>query len=110
MKNHVLAIVTWLAILAAIVLIALIILYAWRNDSGHTGAEPYHSLFVFIPVALLGFFGLISKRLRVSINTSLCALLIGIAGSGLIVYLDKTNQLVEYGRWVERGMPAPNTR
>ena len=86
--------------------IALIVCYAVINGAGHTSWEPLRSLALFVPLAFFGGIGLAARRRTPRlVPASLSALLIGLAGITLIVTLDQTNRLVEYHRWIRRGMP-----
>ena len=44
----------WSFVALGVVAIALIAGYAARNSSGHTGWEPFTSLILFVPLALVG--------------------------------------------------------
>jgi hypothetical protein len=88
--------------------IAAIAVYTAGNDSNHTGAEPLHALFLFAPAALLGAATLPARRRFVGLTLpAVCALAIGLFGVAFILWLDGSNRLVNYGRWIERGMPSP---
>ena len=89
--------------LIAIVLIAG---YAARNNSGHTGWEPFTSLILFVPLAVIGAVCFAMRHRFTSIaRPSVFALVVGLAGVALIITLDRTNRLVQYDRWIHRGMP-----
>jgi len=74
--------------------------YAIINSSGHTGWEPFTSLVLFVPLAVVG-----AVSLKKSGRPAAFALGIGLAGISLVVCLDQTNRLVQYERWIKRGMP-----
>jgi hypothetical protein len=96
----------WSGAALGAIAIALIAGYAARNDSGHTGWEPFTSLILFVPLAVLGAVCLaLRHRFPCIAQASVCALLVGLAGVALIVTLDRTNRLVQYERWIHRGMP-----
>ena len=96
----------WALTAVGALVIALIGGYAVINGSGHTGWEPLKSLALFVPLAFFGGVGLAMRRRAPRlVPASLSALLIGLAGITLIVTLDQTNHLVEYHRWIRRGMP-----
>lgn len=91
---------------AGLAAIAGIVSYTLRNDSGHTGFSPYLALGVFIPASLAGLIQLLFFRAPGSAKRwAVLALLTGIAGICLLVYLDLSNTLLEYGVWCRRGMP-----
>ncbi len=96
----------WSSVALGVVTIALIAGYAVRNSSGHTGWEPFTSLILFVPLALVGAvcFGMRNRFTGIA-RASICALAVGLAGVALIVTLDRTNRLVQYDRWIHRGMP-----
>jgi hypothetical protein len=96
----------WSSVALGVVAIALIAGYAARNSSGHTGWEPFTSLILFVPLAVVGAvcFALRDRFTGIS-RASVCALLVGMAGVALIITLDRTNRLVQYDRWIHRGMP-----
>ncbi len=83
-----------------------IVWYAAQNDSGHTGANPWLALVVFVPAALVGVLHLVARRhRRLPAWPGMAAMVIGCGGVGLLVYLDWSNTLLEYGVWLDRGMP-----
>ena len=96
----------WSSVALGVVAIALIAGYAARNSSGHTGWEPFMSLVVFVPLAVVGAVCFTLRHRFAGIaRASVCALAVGLAGVALIVTLDRTNRLVQYDRWIHRGMP-----
>ncbi len=102
MKVNIIVLAAFLSVgsLLGITAIALIAVYAFQNKSHHTGAEPYLSFILFVPLAITG-----AVSLRRSGSTGTLALTVGILGIGLVIWLDQTNLLVEYQRWIDRGMP-----
>jgi hypothetical protein len=91
---------------AGLALILAITVYAVQNKSGHTGMNPYRGLALFIPIALAGVICLLASwRSPGAKWPAVVALLTGMLGVGLLVYLDITNTLLEYGVWIDRGMP-----
>jgi hypothetical protein len=89
--------------LAAIVLISG---YAVQNGAGHTSLDPFIALVLFVPLVFAGALGFILRRkFPGMVRVSVCALVVGVAGVALIVTLDRTNRLVQYDRWIKRGMP-----
>lgn len=84
--------------------VAAIAIYAFViNDSGHTAVEPFLSYLFFIPLLVISIFVWRKNHLlrRVAMLTASIALL----GIVLIVVLDVTNYLVQYDRWLKRGLP-----
>ena len=74
--------------------------YAALASSGHTGWEPLIALALFVPLAIAG--AALVKKVG---PPAIFACAVGFAGIALVVYLDQTNRLVKYERWVKRGMP-----
>ena len=89
---------------SALALILAIGAYAVLNESSHTGMDPYDSYWIFIPLLITGivFTTVAPNKKR---TDGVWAVTIGLSGILLILYLDRTNALLEYGRWIERGVP-----
>ncbi len=105
-KKNIATGVVILAALAGLAAIATIVVFTAQNDSGHTSVNPYLALALFVPVAVAGILHL--TFLRSSGAARWCAILavvIAIAGTGLLIYLDQSNMLLQYDVWCERGMP-----
>ena len=80
--------------------------YAVANESRHTGWEPYSLLFGFVPLILGGVSAVLARRRQPVLSTpGLVAIAIGILGLLVLIYLDQSNRLVQYNRWLQRGMP-----
>jgi hypothetical protein len=111
MRDHLrrfLAFCLWTLTFLGLAAIALIVGYTIDNQSGHTGWEPLFALFLYLPLALVGIFCFALRHRFVGITTvSVCAIVVGLTGATLIITLDRTNQLVQYERWLQRGMPTP---
>ena len=91
---------------AGLALILAITVYAVQNKSGHTGVNPHLGLALFIPIALAGVICLLASWRSPGVKwPAIVALLTGMSGIGLLVWLDITNTLLEYGVWIDRGMP-----
>ena len=91
--------------------IALIASYAAYNDSGHTGWEPFTALILFVPLAIVGAVCYeVRRRFTGITRASVCAVVVGLAGVIFVAWLDHTNRLVQYDRWIERGMPENSQR
>jgi len=103
-----LAICLWTLSFLGLAAIALILSYTVDNRSGHTGWEPLIALFLYLPLAFVGMLCFALRNRFTGIATaSVCAIAVGLIGATLIITLDRTNQLVQYERWLQRGMPAP---
>ena len=77
--------------------------YVVYNDSGHTGFEPRLLAVLFAGTAAASL--LVWWKRRRTTPAIVLAGLLGLAGCGTLLYLDQTNALVEYNRWIRRGMP-----
>lgn len=98
--------VLWSAAAVGAIAIVLIVGYAARNSSGHTGWEPFASLILFVPLAVVGAVCFAMQHRSIGIaRASVCMSAVGLAGIALIIALDRTNRLVQYDRWIHKGMP-----
>ena len=96
-----------LSAFSGLAVIAAILVYVIMNDSGHTGFNPYSALMVFGPVTTAGILHLSFIRCGgIARRCSILAVVVGIMGSGLLVYLDQSNTLLQYEIWIQRGMPG----
>lgn len=96
----------WSLVTLGVVALAIIAGYATLNNSGHTGWEPFTLFILFAPLAVLGATLLVlRKRFAGVVRPSAVALAVGLAGMVLVFYLDRTNRLGQYDRWIQRGMP-----
>ena len=93
--------ITIITTLALIIIVALW-LYVLKNNSGHTGLNLNWFYLYFIPLTLFGIIKFKKHKMTAA------SILLGILGAGSLVYLDKTNTLLEYNIWIERGMPSKN--
>ncbi len=106
MKERLQTLIMMVSSAAGLAAVAGIVSYVLRNDSGHTGFSPYLALGVFIPASLAGLIQLQFLRTPGSARRwAVMAILTGIGGICLLVYLDLSNTLLEYGVWCRRGMP-----
>ena len=96
----------WMLSAAGLLLMVAMLRMALQNTSGHTGWEPLTSLACFGPLLLCGagalFLARQDKRLA---RPAVTAVVLGLVGVVMIAWLDRTNTLVQYERWMERGMP-----
>jgi O-antigen ligase len=81
-----------------------LLLAAWAltNTSGHTGMDPRWFLLGFAPLVAVGAYACTKAALR---RAGCTVLLVGLLGVALLGWLDHANRLVQYERWLERGMP-----
>ena len=90
--------------IASAAAIILILLYLQINTSGHTGINPNLANLFFIPAVLAGCFNIISRRSD-RLWGGVIAAFTGVAGITLLIYLDRSNTLLQYETWFRRGMP-----
>ena len=86
----------------ALIIIITLWLYVLKNNSGHTGFNLNWLYLFFIPLTLFGIIKIKNNKLAIT------SIFLGILGIGSLAYLDKTNTLLQYNIWVERGMPNKN--
>ena len=89
-------------------LLALLILYAWRTVSGHTGVSLSSLHAVFLSFAFSGFSLLLVGREgtgRSGFHAVLAMVLAGLAGSALLVVLPAAGILQSYEDWLRLGQP-----
>ena len=99
MKTHTVQILAGMGFVLFVALIA----YTMSNSSAHTGMDPVWLYMYFIPLGIVGLASISMKW--VSFKLSLVAIIVAILGVGSLLYLDKTNTLLSYDKWIERGMP-----
>jgi len=87
---------------AATTAFAIVVLayYVERNTTCHAGFEPRLLAALFLPVSLVGLLET-RRRSRIAGGT---ALLLGVLGLAELAYLDFTGRMLQYERWVGRGM------
>jgi uncharacterized membrane protein AbrB (regulator of aidB expression) len=78
--------------------------YANANDSGHTSFEPYLLAGLFVATAAASLLAWWNRK-RITPAIAFTGVL-ALAGLVTVIYLDQTNMLVQYERWLRRGMPA----
>jgi hypothetical protein len=78
--------------------------YIHSSNSNHTSFEPWLLVIVFIPTVVFGVVA-IGRRF---VAAGLLAMLIGASGLAVLTYIDRTNTMVQYDRWLSRGMPRPH--
>lgn len=95
-----------LSFTAGLVTVGFLLTYTIQNDSGHTGLDPYHALAVFVPVSIIGLIHLAVVRPFGSAGwLAASAFVVGLFGVAFLVYLDRSNTLLQYEVWIDRGMP-----
>lgn len=87
------------AALGGITIVAML-WYVMHSDSPHTAFDPYGTFAIFLPLGMAA-----AAAFKTNRKASAVALTVAIFGIALVVVLDQTNRLVQYDRWVNRGMP-----
>jgi len=86
-----------------VVCLSVIVAYSYQNKSGHTGAYPYSALAVFCPLMILGMYNLDSNRgAGAPKRYGWASVVVGFLGIVILVYLDMSNTLLNYGVWADR--------
>lgn len=105
MKNKTLNRSLYLSITIGLVVIAAMVFYSIQNKTGHTAFDPYLANLVFIPIAFSGLFSVLNLlKQGKPVKLAVISLVVGVAGILFLVYLDKTNTLLNYQVWLDRGM------
>jgi hypothetical protein len=97
-----LKLLTWTSSVISAVVILEIGSYIRASDSNHTAFEPWLLTVVFVPRVILGAVALLRKRALVA---GIVALTLGLCGMATLTYIDRTNTMLQYERWLSRGMP-----
>jgi hypothetical protein len=92
----------WFVTVSSLAAFAALTAYTIHNDSGHTAFDPWLLSLLFVPSLIIGSTALPFRRTRFPAILTLAS---AIAGLALLFYLDHFNVLVQYDRWIERGMP-----
>lgn len=104
-KKIITTIIPVLSSMTAFTMLIAIIIYTLTNDSGHTSANPYWALLIFIPTTAFGIIGgTVSKLNQSSLWPSAICCIVGLIGCGFLIYLDKSNTLLQYEVWIDRGL------
>lgn len=84
--------------------ILMLVYYDLGNKTAHTGSDPWWLLGLLAPVLITNFifqfFGSPFKRI-LAISNLIC--LMGIL---YLIFLDYSGTLLQYERWIRRGMPG----
>lgn len=94
--------VSRLGIVVSLSVTMLLLSYLRGKDCNHTGFEPWLLCIIYVPTAIVGFTAL---RRGSRLSSVGLACFVGVGGMALLFYLDYFNVLVEYERWINRGMP-----
>lgn len=108
MKKTILQISLLCLIIFPLVCVFLMLLYIIINDTNHTGIE---FLLMYVPLGLtLIASAFIFGRDDHTNKLALAACACNIIALTFFCAVDKFDIMVQYNRWLERGMPAPFTR
>ena len=96
-------IVLWSVFLLAAAVMAFLIRESIVRESNNIGVDPWLCLPLFIIAAFCGLVATVAQLpLR---GISVACIIVGIVGVGLLFSLDHFNILIEYERWINKGMP-----
>ena len=82
------------------------IAYGWRNDSGHSGIDPFLAIYFFAPIFALGVLGLFLTKGRCL--SPRAVVVIGLVGIAFSFFVTNLNILNQYETWIAAGMPERN--
>ena len=100
--SRLLAVLSWLAAVGSLAVLTVFLLYMRGNDCNHTGLEPWLLSIFFVPTGIVGIAAFLRGSSRWG---SLLAFCVGFGGMAFLFYIDHFNVMLEYGRWIERGIP-----
>lgn len=103
--DRILRILAWVGAVVSALVIWQIVAYIRASDSNHTAFEPWLLVVVFAPTIV---FGILSIRRHRAFAAGLLAITLGVAGLVTLTYIDRTNTMLQYERWLSRGMPVPH--
>jgi len=70
--------------------------YIHSSNSNHTSFEPWLLVVVFVPMFVVGVVA-VGRRF---VAVGLLAMLLGAGGLAVLTYIDRTNKMVQYDRWL----------
>lgn len=96
----------YLVFAASLLLLLAGINYCLRNDSGHSGTDPFDGIYFFGAVLGLGVLGLILTSGKHLHPRALVAT--GVVGIAFSFFVTKLGILNQYDSWIAAGMPERN--
>lgn len=100
--SHFAPVASLLTAIGSLAVLIVLSLYIRGNDSNHTSFEPWLLSIVFVTTVFVSIFDF---RHRSSRWASVLAFCLGFGGMSFLYCLDHFNIMVQYDRWIERGMP-----
>lgn len=99
--------ILWASLLFNVFSIVALTVYAFvMNKTAHTGFEPYDLYWLYIPAILLSLMWIGSAMRNKKIKGLIYACFLSAVTAMLyITWLDASNNLVQYDRWLQRGSP-----
>lgn len=93
----------WICLVAIVASMTVVFRHVDFRQTYHTGFEPYDLVVLY---ALMIAFGAIRLRMKPE-RRRLTAVMMGLAlaSGATVVWLDDHDVIVQYDRWVKRGMP-----
>jgi hypothetical protein len=95
---------SWVGALLSLLSLAELLWYLHQNQSNHTAFDPWLLSILFVPTTIAGVIYL--SRVRTFAAAGILALTVGILGLAVLFYIDHTNRMLQYERWLQRGMPV----
>jgi peptidoglycan/LPS O-acetylase OafA/YrhL len=86
----------------SLVTLVLLVTFVLTHEGSRTGEDPWMVSMVFVPSLALGGMLVCRDGIR---KIALAAMAIGLCGVSYLWYIDHTNALVAYHRWIARGAP-----
>ncbi len=77
--------------------------YIYRNKTNHTGMDPWLAIPIFIASLLIGLMAF--RADGKSRKLPILLLLLGVVGIAALFAVDHFNIMLEYNKWLKRGMP-----
>ena len=104
--NRLLRFLCWLGATFSIAVASGLLSYMARNETNHTAFEPWLLSAVFVPTGIAGI--CLVVRVRRFAFVAIVAVVVSATGMGLLYYIDHTNRMLQYERWLSRDMPLPS--
>ncbi|MCY2929072.1 MAG: hypothetical protein NTV86_06180 [Planctomycetota bacterium] len=107
-RSPVTGVMPWLGVLALLTAGGFMVSRALANARAGCGQIAYDIRQVYLPCGLACLWGILGlTRPGGRRGVALVLIAVSVLLAVLVLVLDQFNLLVEYGRWLSRGMPAP---